>query len=96
MEEKIESKIEKLSKNEDNDRLRHGRINAVLHEANMRVKVSEDDFEMRLIKHDKDMRQIDKDMKEMTEEIERIKGKIVSKREVHAQLEKRIFKDIRE
>ena len=62
----------------------------------MRVKYSEDEFDMRIIKHDKDMRQIDKDMKEMTEEIERLKGKIASKREIQANIEKKIFKDIRE
>ena len=82
MVEKIDTKIDKLSKNEDNDRLRHGRVNANLYEASMRVKYSEDEFDMRIIKHDKDMRQIDKDMKEMTEEIERLKGKIASKREI--------------
>ena len=96
MVEKIDTKIEKLSKNEDNDRLRHGRINANLYEANMKVKYSEDEFDMRLIKHDKDMRQIKQDMKEMTEEIERCKGKIASKKDVHAQVEKKIFKEIRE
>ena len=96
MEEKIEAKLGKLSKNEDNDRLKHGRVNAVLYEANMRVKYSEDEFEMRLIKHDKDIRDIDKDMKETKEEIARLKGKIESKKEVHANLEKKILKDIRE
>ena len=32
----------------------------------------------------------------MTEEIARLKGKIESKKEVHANLEKKILKDIRE